>query len=232
MAEIVLTADVGRPTGSSASRRLRAQGKIPAVVYGSEVEAQAVTVDWRELRQALTTEMGVNAVITLSMNGDRHLTIVKDLQRHPVRRDVLHVDFLVVQRNKPVQADVPIVLEGEPTRVLQEKGVVDQSLHALTITALPADIPASLSIDISEMEIGDTFTVADITLPSGVTTDVDPEHPVASAQITREAVAEEAAAAEEEELAEGEEVEGAEPSEAAPAEGGESAAGESTEGGE
>jgi large subunit ribosomal protein L25 len=220
MAEIVLTAVPGRPTGSAASRRLRAEGKIPVVVYGPDTEAQAVTVDWRELRQALTTDKGLNAVVTLSVNGERHMTIVKDVQRHPVRRDVLHVDFLVVERDKPVAADVPIVLEGEPTRVLQERGVVEQSLHALTIMAKPAAIPGHLSIDVSEMEIGDTLTVADLSLPEGVTTEVDPEHPVASAQVTR-AVEEEVPEGEEEELAEGEE--GAE---------GEQAEGESSEGGE
>jgi large subunit ribosomal protein L25 len=207
MAEIVLTADVGRPTGSAASRRLRAQGKVPVVVYGSDTEAQALTVDWRELRQALTTDKGLNAVVTLSVNGDRHMTIVKDVQRHPVRRDVLHVDFLVVERDKPVAADVPIVLEGEPIKVLQERGVVEQLLHALTIMAKPAAIPGHVSVDVSELEIGETITVADIVLPAGVTTDVELEHPVASAQITREAVSEDAAAEGEEgegEAAEGE----------------------------
>ncbi|MGH9210363.1 MAG: 50S ribosomal protein L25 [Acidimicrobiales bacterium] len=226
MAEIVLTADTGRPTGSAASRRLRAEGKIPAVVYGSGTEAQAVTVDWRELRQALTTDKGLNAVITLSVNGDEHLTIVKDLQRHPVRRDVLHLDFLVVERDKPVAADVPIVLDGEPIRVIQERGVVDQSLHALTIMAKPAAIPGHLTIDISDMEIGDTLTVGDLSLPPGVTTEVDSEHPIASAQVTRAVEAEVAEG--EEEAAEGEEIEG-EAGEAGAPEGGESGGGDSGE---
>jgi len=226
MAEIVLQALPGRSTGSAASRRLRAQGKIPAVVYGSDTPAQALTVDWRELRQALTTDKGLNAVITLSVNGDQHMTIVKDLQRHPVRRDVLHVDFLVVERDKPVAADVPIILEGEPTKVLQERGVVEQSLHALTIMAKPASIPAHLTIDITELEIGDTLTVGDLTLPADVTTEVDLEHPIASAQVTR-AVEAELAEGEEEEGAEGEEGE-----EGEGAEGRESEAGESRGGGE
>jgi len=228
MAEIVLAANPGRTPGSPASRRLRAQGKIPAVLYGAETDAQAVTVEWRELRQALTTDKGLNAVITLEVDGEKHMTIVKELQRHPVRRDVLHVDFLVVQRNKPVQAEVPIVLEGEPEKVLKERGVVEQSLHALTIMALPASIPGHLELDVTEMEIGDTLTVGDLTLPSGVTTDVDPEAPVASAQQTR--AVEEELAAEEEEGEEGEE--DAEGEEGAEGEGGEQAAGESSEGGE
>jgi large subunit ribosomal protein L25 len=204
MAEIVLTAETGRPLGSAACRRLRAEGKVPAVVYGTGFDPTPVAVDWRSLRQALTTDMGLNAVITLDVAGDQQMTIVKDLQRHPVRRDVLHVDFLVVERDKPVVADVPIVLEGEPEKVLRERGVVAQELHALTIHAKPDAIPAQLTVDITELEIGDTITVADLVLPAGVTTDVDLEQAVVSAQVTREAVAADAAEAAEGEGEEGE----------------------------
>ena len=223
MAEITLAADSGRVTGSAVSRRLRAAGKVPAVVYGGGMEPLAVTVDWRELRQALTTEKGLNAVIDLKVDGTAHSTIVKDLQRHPVRRDVLHIDFLVVERDKPVQAEVPIVLEGEPIKVLQERGVVDQTLHMLTVMAKPADIPGSISLDISELEIGHTITLADLQLPAGVTTDADLEQSIVSAQVTRAVEAE--AAAEGEEGEEGIEGEGEEGAEGA-AEGGEATGGE------
>jgi large subunit ribosomal protein L25 len=205
MAEIVLAAETGRPTGSAASRRLRAEGKVPAVLYGSGVDAQSLTVSWRDLRAALTTEKGLNAVITLQVDGDDHMTIVKDLQRHPVRRDVLHVDFLAVSRDVAVQAEVPIVLEGEPTKVLQERGVVEQMLHALTIMAKPDSITGSLTLDISDLEVGVTMTVGELTLPAGVTTDVEDDTPIATAQVTRAVEAETAAAEGEEEGAEGEE---------------------------
>lgn len=205
MAEIVLAAETGRPTGSAASRRLRAEGKVPAVLYGSGVDAQSLAVSWRDLRAALTTEKGLNAVITLQVDGDDHMTIVKDLQRHPVRRDVLHVDFLAVSRDVAVQAEVPIVLEGEPTKVLQERGVVEQMLHALTIMAKPDSIPGSLTLDISDLEVGVTMTVGELTLPAGVTTDVEDDTPIATAQVTRAVEAETAAAEGEEEGAEGEE---------------------------
>lgn len=208
MAEIVLTAETGRTLGSAACRRLRAEGKVPAVVYGTGVDPTPVAIEWRSLRQALTTDKGLNAVITLDVAGDQQMTIVKDLQRHPVRRDVLHVDFLVVERDKPVQAEVPIVLEGEAEKVLQERGVVAQELHSLTIHAKPAAIPGHIAIDVSELEIGDTLTVADLVLPAGVTTDVDVEQAVVSAQVTREAVEAEPEAAEGEEGEEGEGAEG------------------------
>jgi large subunit ribosomal protein L25 len=217
MAEIVLTAETGRPLGSAACRRLRAEGKVPAVVYGTGFDPTPVAIDWRSLRQALTTDKGLNAVITLDVAGDQQMTIVKELQRHPVRRDVLHVDFLVVERDKPVAADVPIVLEGEPEKVLQQRGVVAQELHSLTIHAKPAAIPGHLSVDISELEIGATITVADLVLPAGVTTDVDLDQAIVSAQVTRAVEAEAAEAGEAGEGAEGEGAEGEDGGESADA---------------
>jgi large subunit ribosomal protein L25 len=211
MADIVLAAQAGRPTGSSASRRLRATGKVPAVVYGRGTDPRAVSVDWRELRGALTTDQGVNALLTLDLDGRKTKAIVKDLQRHPVRRDVLHVDFLEVDPDKPVDTEVTIVLEGEPEKVTREQGVVEQILNALVVTGKPADIPGHIAVDVSELEIGQTITVAELDLPAGLTTDVDPEETVATAKITSLALAEE------EEGEEGEEGEGAEGAEGAEA---------------
>jgi large subunit ribosomal protein L25 len=223
--DIVLTAETGRPTGSPASRRLRAQGKVPAVIYGRGADPQAIAVDWRELRTALTTDKGLNALLTLQVGRKKTKAIVKDMQRHPVRRDVLHVDFLAVDVDVAITTDVPIILEGEATLVLREQGVVDQVLNALVVQAKPDDIPGHIEVDISELEIGHTITVADLDLPTGVTTEVDPEETVVTAQLTSLAVAEEGEEAEGEEGEEAEGEEGAE-GEAAEAEGGESAGGE------
>jgi large subunit ribosomal protein L25 len=218
--DITLVAEVGRPTGTSASRRLRATGKVPAVLYGRGAEPQAITVDWRELRVALTTEKGLNALINLTVNGSTTPAIVKEMQRHPVRRDVLHVDFLAVDVDKPIATDVPIVMEGEATLVYREQGVVDQVMNAIVVHAKPDRIPGHLSVDISDLEIGHTLTVADLVLPEGVTIDADPEETIVIAQLTSLALAEEEEGEEGEEAEEGEE--GAE-GEAAEAEGGEAA---------
>jgi large subunit ribosomal protein L25 len=225
MADIVLAAQAGRPTGSSASRRLRATGKVPAVVYGRGTEPRAVSVDWRELRGALTTDQGVNALLTLDLGGRKTKAIVKELQRHPVRRDVLHVDFLEVDPDKAVDTEVTIVLEGDPEKVTREQGVVEQVLNALLVTGKPADIPGHIAVDVSELEIGQTITVAELDLPAGITTDADLEETVATAKITSLALAEE------EEGEEGEEGEGAEGAEGAEAQGEGEASGGS-EGGE
>lgn len=224
MAEITLVADVGRPTGSRASNRLRASGKIPATVYGLGGEAVTVSVDWRDLRHALTTEAGLNALIDLQVEGKGQLAMVKELQRHPVKRTVLHVDFLRVSRDVAIEVEVPISLEGEAEAVTREGGIVDQAMFALTISAKPADIPTELVADISALEIGSTVRVGDITLPPGVTTDVDAEEAVVIGQPPAAEIEEEV-----EEEAEGEEAaEGAAEGapEAAPEGGGEAEGGE------
>ena len=226
--DITLVAETGRTTGSAASRRLRATGKVPAVLYGRGAEPQALTVDWRELRSALTTDKGLNALLTLKVGRKSTKALVKDKQRHPVRRDVLHIDFLAVDVDVVISTDVPIVLEGEATLVLREQGVVDQVMNAIVVQAKPDAIPGHLSVDISALEIGHTITVADLDLPAGVTLEVDPEETVVTAQVTSLALAEEG---------EGEEGEGeaGEEGETAEGEGGESAegaGGESADSGE
>ncbi len=181
MAEIILQATPRPPQGTRPVRRLRNEGKIPGVVYGLGADPVTLTVEWRELRAALITEQGLNAVINLEIDGTRTPTLVKDMQRHAVRRNVLHIDFIRVDLDKTVDVEVAIHLEGEAELVGREGGVIDQVLQALMITAKPADIPSGLSVDISSLRIGEAMRVSDITLPEGVTTPIDPEDPVVTA---------------------------------------------------
>jgi large subunit ribosomal protein L25 len=207
MSEVTLTAEHGRTTGSGASGRLRGEGRIPGVVYGHGIDPISVSVARGDLRAALHTDAGLNALINLQVDGGSHLTIVKDLQRHPVRNEVTHVDFLVINRDEVLTVDVPIVLEGEATEVTSNDGTVDQQLFSLSVQAKPGSIPNELTVDISGLTIGDAIRVGDLRLPSGVETTVDAEEPIVTAQITRatiEAEELEAEAAEGEEGAEGE----------------------------
>jgi large subunit ribosomal protein L25 len=227
MAEIIIHATPRPPQGTRPARRLRAEGKVPGVVYGLGADPITLSVDWRELRSALVTEQGLNAVIHLDIEGgEKTPTLVKEMQRHPVRRNVLHVDFIRVDLSKTVDVEVPIHLEGEAEAVTREEGVVDQVLTSLLITAKPDDIPAALTLDISGLEIGHALRVGDLSLPAGVTTNVDGEEPVVTAT---HGVSEADLEAAEAEVA-GEPEEGAEEAEAAEGEG-ESAEGEA-EGGE
>ena len=227
MAEIILQATARPPQGTRPARRLRASGKVPGVVYGMGSDPIPLSVDWRELRAALVTEQGLNAVIHLDIEGERTPTLVKEIQRHKVRRDVLHVDFIRVDLNKPVDVEVPVHMEGEATAVIAENGVIDQVLTALLITSKPDDIPGSLTIDVTNLEIGHALRVGDIVLPAGVTTHVDPEEAVVTAshqviEIEEPAEGEEA----EGEEAEGEAGEEAEGGDEAAAEGDAEAAGD------
>ena len=217
MPEATLTAQTGRTTGSSSSRRLRAEGQIPAVLYGHGMASLSISVDRRELRHALTGPAGVNALVNLEVDGVTHPTIVKSLQRHPVHHTVTHVDFLLIRRDQEISVEVPIVLHGEAEEVLKEGGMVDQILTSLTVAAKPADIPNELGIDISSLVVGDAIRVGDIALPTGVTTEVDAEDPVVTASIVQIEIPEPEAAEGEEGEGEGDEGEG---------EGGEAAEGE------
>ena len=228
MPEITLTAETGRAPGSSVSRRLLADGKIPGVIYGHGIDPVPVAVEARSLRNALSGEAGLNALLNLQVDGDSHLALAVDLQRHPVRGTLRHVDFQIVRRDEVMTVDVPITIVGEANRVTSNDGVVAQELFSLTIQTTPANIPNSIEVDISALELGESIRVADITLPSGVTTELDPEHAVVVGQhsTTAEAVEADAEAAEvaaAEAAAEGEPA--AEDTAEGDAEGGEAAAG-------
>lgn len=185
MSELLLTADTGRLTGTRSSRRLRAEGKVPGVVYGLHQDPVAVSVEWPALRKALTTDAGVNALLTLNIDGTEQLSIVKEIQRHPTRRDVIHVDFIRLDADTEIEVEVPIILEGEALNVTQVSGMVDQSLFSLAIYSRPDAIPTQLTIDISQLEVGEAIHVSDVALPAGVRTEVDGEETIASALVTR-----------------------------------------------
>ncbi len=185
MAEITLVAETGRTTGSRPSGRLRAEGKIPGVVYGHGSDPTSVSVVWRELRAALSGEAGMNALLSLEVDGETHLAIVKDVQRNPIQHTVSHVDFLLISRDEELSIDVPVVLVGEAVELAREDGIVEHLLFNLTVNAKPNAIPNEISIDISELRLGDSVRVGDLKLPAGVTTDVDAEETVVGTSITR-----------------------------------------------
>lgn len=222
MAEVSLVAETGRVTGSRSSTRLRTGGKVPAIVYGSGNDPVSIAVDWRDLRTALTTDAGFNALIRLDVEGRKKLTIVTDLQRHPVRRDVIHVDFLEIDPDEPIHVEVPIHLEGEAKAVLDENGVVDQTMFDLPVMAKPDSIPTGFTVDVTHLVLDEPIVAGSIQLPEGVELAIDAEEPVVIGQITRstlESIEEEELAEALDELAEAEAEEGEGEAPAAPADG-------------
>ena len=204
MGEVLLAAEARHGRGSAASRRLRAAGKVPAVLYGHGIEPQSLAVEARALRTALNQESGLNTLLSLEVNGSRHLAMARQLQRDPLKGTVAHVDFVIVRRDEIVAAEVPIHLVGDADEVEKQDGMVEQQLFSLVVHSTPTNIPAHLDVDVSGLTVGDVIRVSDVKLPSGVTTDVDAEEPVVLATAStvaaemaeiEEAEAEEAAAA-------------------------------------
>jgi large subunit ribosomal protein L25 len=196
MPEVTLAAESGRQTGSSSTRRLRSQGKIPGVVYGHGSEPIPVAVGAREFQVALSGEAGLNTLLSLEVDKRNFLTLARDIQHHPFRNVVTHVDFQIVRRDEVISAEIPINLVGEPIEVQHGDGIVDQQLFALAIKAKPADIPPSVDIDISGLTIGASLHVSDITVPRGVELETDPAATVVAGQPPRvQATAEEEAEA-------------------------------------
>jgi large subunit ribosomal protein L25 len=192
------------PSGSRAARRLRREGKVLGVLYGGGEDPVAFQVDARVLRQVLSH---AGAVLDLSV-GDASATpvVIKELARHPVTGETVHVDLLRVRLDVEIQATVVLELVGsENAPGIKEGGVLEQITRELTIEALPTDIPDSLQYDVSEMVIGDTVAVDAITAPAGVKLVDDPETVIATLTPPRLQLEEEAEIEEETELvAEGE----------------------------
>src|SRR3954465_4501323 len=164
--KLQLTARV--PDGSRASRRLRRTGEVPGVIYGGDGEPSHFAVDARILRNTLARS---GAILDVSIDGAGATPVlVKDLQRHPVRGDIMHVDFLRVNMNETIQTTVVLELLGaDDAPGVVEGGVLTQELREVNIEALPGDIPDVIQQDVSGMEMNTTLTVADIGATSGVT---------------------------------------------------------------
>jgi large subunit ribosomal protein L25 len=191
MPEIPLVVESGRGHGTAESRRLRAAGKIPAIVYGHGIDPIAIAVDGRELRTALGHEAGSNALLRLEIGDTHHLALAREIQRHPVRHTVTHIDFLVVSRDEIVSADITLALVGEAVEVARADGTVDQELFALPVKAKPGDLPSHIEIDIAGLSVGDVIRVSELDLPEGVTTELDPETVLVVAHLPKGPTAEE-----------------------------------------
>jgi large subunit ribosomal protein L25 len=185
MSEITLTAEVGRTLGSSSTRRLRREGKIPGVVYGHGTDPIPVAIEAPALRVALNGESGTNQLLELDTGDQRLLVLAKVLQRHPVRGTLQHVDFQITNRDETVTVEVPVILIGEAVEVRHADGAVDQQMFAVSVKARPGSIPNSIELDISGMAPGDLLRVADLPLPDGVEADTDLEAAIAIAHVGR-----------------------------------------------
>jgi large subunit ribosomal protein L25 len=175
--QVTLTAESRTDLGKGPTGRLRRTGRVPAIIYGFEVEPTAVHVDALELYHALHTEAGRNVMIRLELGGDTTLVFARDLQIHPIRQEVVHVDFLAVDRNAQISVEIPVHLVGDEDTA-DDDGVLNQVLYTVPIAVKPLDVPNYLELDVTGMAIGDVKRVEDLTLPDGADFEIEPERTV------------------------------------------------------
>jgi large subunit ribosomal protein L25 len=185
MADTSLIADLRTPVGTRPTRRLRSSGRIPAVVYGDGVGPLSVSVEGRLLRQALSTAAGLNAVLSVRVGDKEYMALAREIQRHPVRGTVSHLDFQVVDPDRPVSADVTVTLTGDPIELHHQDGVLEQQLFTISVRAKPSEIPQHFEVDVSDIVVGTAVRISDLTIPSGVEVDLDPETVIAAGQPPR-----------------------------------------------
>lgn len=203
-------------TGKGAARKLRQEGKVPAVVYGRDAETLHLTLDTVEADHLFHRISVDNTIVELELDGEKEpiQTLVREIQTHPWKASLLHVDFYRIQQGVAVDIDVPLRLVGTPVGVKMEGGVLEQVIHDLPMRCIPSLIPEVIEVDVTGMEVNDVLHVSDLEFEEGVEVTIAMDRTVCSVSIPRaldEILAAEAEAAEEaaleaaEELEEGEE---------------------------
>ena len=188
MEQLKLVAEARLAIGSGPSRRLRADNKIPAVMYGHGSDPVLITLDRLRFRAALNAA-GPNAIITLEVEGKNHLTIVKDMQRDSIANRVTHVDFMLVSLEERLVVDVPVRLVGEAAVAGREGAVVQQQLMSLHVESPAGVIPPAIDVDVEWLSLENSIRVSDLALPEGMVSLLESDTLVVIAQRSRAAVA-------------------------------------------
>lgn len=196
MATAQLSATPRTSSGKGPARTLRSAGQIPGVVYGHARDPQPLTLDTREFEKLLSHIAAESTVIELSLGGQTTKTLIREIQRHPFKRQILHVDFQELVAGEKVTVNIPIVLIGVPDGVRTSGGVLDQTLRELSIHVDPSAIPDHIEVDVTGLIIGHSIHVNELVLPEGVEVLSEPEASVCVVAAPRAVVEETAAAVE------------------------------------
>ena len=170
-----LSASKRTDTGKGAARKLRAAQLIPGVIYGHNREPLALSMSGRDLDRLLDRIAAETTVVELTIDGTMSRTLIREIQRHPFKREVLHVDFLELVAGEKVAVDLPIVLVGTPAGVRDSGGILDQILREISIEVDPAHMPTHIELDVSALGINDSLHVSDLNVPEGIDVLVDAE---------------------------------------------------------
>ena len=200
-AKTALRAKRREETGKGAARRIRSAGQVPAVLYGKDQESVLLTLDAREALRLFHSISVENTIVNVSIDDDKEEleTLVREIQMHPFRPDILHVDFFCIERGVALEVDIPVNYVGTP-RGVREGGVLEIILHEFRVKCLPSKIPESIEIEVIELEIGDSIHVGEIKMDDEVELLTDPAHTACIVSAPR---VEEVEEVEEEELEEG-----------------------------
>jgi large subunit ribosomal protein L25 len=173
--QVKLTAERRTATGRSAVRKLKAQGVVPAVIYGAKDRAEPLQVSRRDINAMLSHAAGENILVELEIAGKSRLALVQEVQHAPLGNAILHVDFHAISMDEVIQADVPLEPIGIPNGVKNMGGLLEHNLRSLAIECLPRDLPDVIKVDVSALDIGNAIHVREIQLPSGVSTRINPD---------------------------------------------------------
>jgi len=173
--QVKLSARPRLQAGRNAVKQVRARGAVPAVIYGAHETPSNLEVDRKAIETVLAHAASEHVLVELDIDGASKLSIIQEVQHHPVRGDILHIDFHAVSATETVSSEVPVEAVGEPVGVKTHGGLLQQQVRSLEVECLPQNLPDFLKVDVSVLEIGQSIHVKDLALPEGVTTTVDPE---------------------------------------------------------
>ncbi len=174
-------------TGKGAARQMRMGGRVPAVLYGKDMESVSLSVDAREALQLFHSISVENTLVGLAVEGEKEpiQTLVREIQTHAYRDDLIHIDFLRIQKGVVVDVEIPLHLMGIAVGVKMGGGTMEQIIHELPVRCIPSKIPETLELDVSELEMGESLHVSDIAIPEGVEVTVDVARTVCSVAAPR-----------------------------------------------
>jgi large subunit ribosomal protein L25 len=200
-------------TGKEAARKLRQEGRIPAVIYGKDMEPRGLSLDLQETEYLFQRISVENTILDLEIEGDGEPTraLIREIQSYPHKAGLLHVDFLRIQKGVAVEVEIPVSLEGVPVGVREAGGILEQIVNELRVKCIPSKIPEVVALDVSGLAVGDSLHVSDIDLGEDVDILVEADRTICSVQVPKVVTVEEEV---EEELEEVEDVEAEAPAEA------------------
>lgn len=205
--ETKLKAERREGTGKGVARKLRQDGRLPAVLYGGGDEPMHITLDTHDAEYLFRNISVDNTIVDVDVEGEKEpvQTLVREIQTHPWKATLLHVDFLRIQKGVAVDVDVPVRLVGTPAGVAMDGGVLEQIIHDLPIRCIPSKIPEAIEVDVSDLALNDVLHIYDITFDEGIEVTIAQERTICSVSLPKVEAEPEPEELEDEELLEGEE---------------------------